>query len=224
MVDRLIVPLSVCLSLRLFAIDGLIMPVDVAPSHSNNCVSVKIVLAKDDGSLPEYKTIGQPLTDFVAQRNAVIAEVKVDCKICIENRSFWPYVFGLPYSTTGYDCLEIDARLDSGEVVVLKRRQPKCLSDKGEFIKVDPQRKWEYPISLDNRLWNFPSRFRTDKVVQLRPRFAFGAFSVEGKFYRTLEEVKARNRTERNLMDRDGELVGDWIDCRDCKFLEVHEK
>lgn len=205
-------------SVKFVAIDGLIMPADLGPSCSNNCVTVTIVPVKDDDALPGYKTIYQPLAGFVSESNEAVACVKVDCKVCIENCSEWPYVFGLPYSLTGYDCLEIDARLDNGEIVVLKRRQPKYLSDNGRFITVNPQRKWEYPISLDSCLWDFPSKFKTDKVVQLRPRFAFGAFRVEGEFYRTLDEVMTRKRIKRDFTDRDGELVGEWVDCCDCKI------
>lgn len=218
MVYKFVVLLFVCLSVRLFAIDRLRMPVDVSPSCSNNCVSIKIVPVKEDDTIPEYKEIYQPLTGFVTESNEAVARVKVDCKVCIENYSEWPYVFGLPYSLTGYDCLEIDARLDTGEVVVLKRRQPKYLSDNGKFITVNPQRKWECLISLDSRLWDFPSKFKADKVVQLRPRFAFGAFRVGGKFYRTLEEVVTGERIKRDFMDRDGELVGEWVDWCDCKI------
>ena len=183
-------------------------PGNVRTSCSDDCLSVKIIPSRDGASMSGLKTIDQPLTDFVAESNAGVAHVKVDCVICIENYSDWPYVFGHPYSLTGYDCLEIDARLDSGEIVVLKRRKPKYLSDNGEFITVDPQRKWEYPISLDSRLWDFPVKLKTNKVVQLRPRFAFGAFNVDGKFYRTWDEVMTRKRIKRDFMDREGELVG----------------
>lgn len=188
-----------------------LLPANVKTSCLNDYLSVKIIPVKDDDALPGYKTIYQPLAGFVSESNEAVACVKVDCKVCIENCSEWPYVFGLPYSLTGYDCLEIDARLDNGEIVVLKRRQPKYLSDNGRFITVNPQRKWEYPISLDSRLWSFPSKLKTNKVVQLRPRFAFGAFNVDGKFYRTWDEVMTRKRIKRDFMDREGELVGEWV-------------
>lgn len=96
MVDKFVRSLFVCLSLRLFAIDGLIMPVDLGPSCSNNCVMVKIVPVKDDDTLPGYKEIYQPLTGFVTESNEAVARARVDCKVCIENYSEWPCVFWRP--------------------------------------------------------------------------------------------------------------------------------
>ena len=197
----------VCVSLKMFAIEGVLLPVD-----ADHLQSVTLVAVLEAASLPKYKTIFRPLTDLVSEKNVATSTVKVDCKICIENHSALPYVFGHPYSLTGYDCLEIDMKLDNGAIIALRRRRPEYLSDKGDTITVNPHWKWECLISLDERLWVSSSRVTTNKVVKLRPRFAFGAFKADGEHYRTQEEVKNRKKKKRDFDDREGELVGDWID------------
>ena len=133
-------------------VDGIAQHIDSALAKTNNLVSIHIVPAKGNPSSPQVKTIYRPHAELVSS-NAVAESVSVDCIICIENSSEWPYEFGTPYSLSGYDCLEMDLMLDSGETVALKRRHPKYLSDKGELVRIRPHKKWEYPVSLDSRLW-----------------------------------------------------------------------
>ena len=140
--------------------------IDSALAKTNNLVSINIVPAKGNPSSPQVKTIYCPYAELVSS-NAVAESVSVDCIICIENSSEWPYEFGTPYSLSGYDCLEMELMLDSGETVALKCRHPKYLSDKGEFVRILPRKKWEYPVSLDSRLWLMPAGLATNRILNL---------------------------------------------------------
>lgn len=195
-----------------FAMDGRIWPMDRSHVVSNNCASVKIVFACDDVSLPRYTKVCLGESLFVPVDSKTTAIARIDCKICVENYSPWPYEFGPSYSS-GYDNVEVDLLLDNGKVACLKRRKPDGLSDRLESITVKPGKKWECPISLDKRLWSYPPEVSTNKIVKIRPRFAFGAYKVDGKYYRTIDEI-GKPRKERAFYDREGELVGEWIDYR----------
>lgn len=195
-----------------FGQDGIVLPIDNDCQKSNECASVSIILARGDSSMPQYMTIYKPLSDFVTLDNAVSARVKVGGKICVENNSNWTYEFGRQYMLRGYDSLEIDLMLDNGKIISMRKRRPKVLHEDGSSIKVKPCRKWESLVSFDRRLWDFSSEIGTNKITRLRPRFAFGAYHVEGTYYRTIEEVKTCRKKERRFDDRDGELVGDWVD------------
>ena len=195
-----------------FGQDGIVLPIDNACQKSNECASVSIILARDASSMPQYMTIYKPLSDFVTLDNAVSARVKVGGKICVENNSNWTYEFGRQYMLRGYDSLEIDLMLDNGKIISMRKRRQKVLHEDGSSIKVKPCRKWESLVSFDRRLWDFSSEIGTNKITSLRPRFAFGAYHVEGTYYRTIEEVKTCRKKERRFDDRDGELVGDWVD------------
>ena len=192
-------------------VDGIAQHIDSALAKTNNLVSIHIVPAKGNPSSPQVKTIYRPHAELVSS-NAVAESVSVDCIICIENSSEWPYEFGTPYSLSGYDCLEMDLMLDSGETVALKRRHPKYLSDKGELVRIRPHKKWEYPVSLDSRLWLMSTGLATNRILKIRPRFAFGAFVVNGKYYRTYEEIEKQQKKIRSWKERDGELIGEWVD------------
>ena len=207
-----IVLAGVAIVYRVFAFQGIILPIDGPSNVSNKHVSVAVVLAGSDLSLPRYMPVCQSQKEFVVISNVVDTNVRVDGKIRIENNSKWEYGFGLQDCLTGYDCLELDLLLSDGTISVMKRRRPIYLSDNGLSIKLMPGRKWECPISLDKRLWEFYPELTTNKIIKIRPRFAFGAYYVDGKYFRTLEEVQARSRRIRKFDDRDGELVGSWID------------
>lgn len=208
---------TVCISLIVLmgvGQDGVVLPIDNACQQSNECVSVRVILARDDSSLPQYMTIYRPLSDFITFSNAVSTCVKVAGKICVENNSNWTYEFGRQYMLTGYDCLEFDMMLDNGKIISMRKRKPQVLHEDGSSIKVKPCRKWESLVSFDRRLWDFSSDIGTNKITRLRPRFAFGAYNVDGTYYRTIEEVKTCRKKERRFDDRDGELVGDWVEYR----------
>ena len=203
---------SICV-LNVIAQDGIIRPMGESSNGSNKCVSVKMVLAKDDPALPDYMTIYKPESDFVVTGNVANASVKVGGKIHIENNSDWPYVFGRQCMRAGYYSLEIDMMLDNGNIVCMRKRSPKLLHENGSFITLQSHRQWECLISFDKRLWELPVDIIPGKVTKIRPRFAFGAYNAGGTYYRTIEEIKNARKKERRFDDRDGELVGDWIDC-----------
>ena len=222
------VTIDMCVAIIGFAIiapmgvaqDGLVLPID---NHctSNRSGSVKYIAAKDDPSLPQYMTIYKPLSDFITFGKEVSACVKVDGKICVENNSNWTYEFGRQYMLTGYYCLEIDLMLDNGKIISMKKRRPQVLHESGSSIKVMPFRKWESLVSFDRRLWEFSSEIGTNKITSLRPRFAFGAYNVDGIYYRTTGEVKKRTKIWRHFDDRDGELVGGWVGCSSTDVLSL---
>ena len=205
----------VCLStcvLNAIAQDGVILPMDESGCSSNKCASIKIVLAKDDASIPRYMTVYKPISDFVASRKASNARVRVDGKICIYNNASWPYIFGGQYMRTGYYCLEIDMMQVNGNIFCIKKRKPDMLHENGTLIVLKPQRRWETLISFDRRLWDFPSGKAIGKIVKIRPRFAFGVYDVDGIYYRSLGEMNNGEKRNQYCDDRDGELIGDWID------------
>lgn len=196
--------------------DGVIQPLDESGHGSNKCASVTIVLANDDPTLPQWMTVYSPQSDFIVTGNVATASVKVGGKIRIENNADWPYVFGRQCKRTGYYSLEIDMMMDNGNIICLKKRKPELLGDDGSLITLKAQRQWECLVSFDRRLWDFPAEIAIKKVKKIRPRFAFGAYNVDGTYYRTIDEIKNARKKDRRFDDRDGELVGDWIDCNVC--------
>ena len=207
--------LAICLSVATsIAIgqDGIMLPMDEHGPSSNKCASIRLVLAKDEPALPEMMTVCKPQSDFAATDKVACASVQVSGKIIIRNNSDWTYVFGRQCMRTGYDCLEIDMMMDDGNIVCLRKRRAELLHEDGSSITLNARRQWESLFSLDRRLWDFPAGIATNKVVKIRPRFAFGAYNVDGTCYRTIDEVKKRRKMERRFDDRDGELVGDWVD------------
>lgn len=196
--------------------DGIIRPMDESCHASNKCVSVSIVLADDDPTLPQRMTVYSPQSDFIVAGNEATATVKVGGKIRIENNTNWPYVFGRQCMRTGYYSLEIDMMMDNGDIICLKKRTPKLLGEDGSLIMLKAQRQWECLVSFDRRLWDFPVEFAIGKVKKIRPRFAFGAYNVDGIYYRSIDEIKNARKKDRYFDDRDGELVGDWINYNVC--------
>ena len=198
--------------LNAIAQDGIMLPMDDDSHGSNKCVHVKLVLAKDDPTLPQWTVVYRPQSDFIATGDVAKASVKVDGKIRIENDTDWPYVFGRQCMRSGYYSLEFDLMMDNGNIIVMRRRRPELLHEDGSVITVKPHRQWESLVSFDRRLWEFSAEISTNKVKKIRPRFAFGAYNVEGTYYRTIDEIKNARKNHRHFDDRDGELVGDWID------------
>ena len=96
----------------------------------------------------------------------------------------------------------------------MKHRTPKFLSDDGSSITLDPGKRWECLFSFDKRLWDYPPDVATNRIVKLRPRFAFGAYRVDGQYYRTLDEI-GKPRKVRTWDDREGELFGEWTEYRE---------
>ena len=45
----------------------------------------------------------------------------------------------------------------------------------------------------------------------LRPRFAYGVYDVDGVYYRNIDEIKEGKKKEFLFPDRNGELIGEWI-------------
>ena len=207
--------------LSAIAQDGIILPMEECSHGSNKCVSVQIVLAKDDPALPRYMSVYKPQCDFVATGNVAKASVEVGGKLLIENDTDWPYVFGRQCMRTGYYNLEIDMMLDNGNIICMKKRRPELLHEDGSFITLKAQRQWVCMFSFDRRLWEFPTEITTNKVTKIRPRFAFGAYYVDGTYYRTIDEIKNARKKDRHIDDRDGELVGDWIDCNFSENLKT---
>lgn len=207
---------KVCFSigvLNAIAQDGIMLPIGERSHCSNECVSVKIVLAKDDPTLPHVMTVYKPQSDFIVTGNVASASVKVSGKIRITNNTDWPYVFGHQSMRSGYYSLEIDMMLDDGNVICLKKRKPELLHEDGSLITLKAHRQWECLFSFDRRLWDFPADIVANKVKKIRPRYAFGAYAVDGTYYRTKDELMKANKISRSLDDRSGELIGDWIDC-----------
>ena len=192
--------------------DGIILPITDPSMRSARAVSVRLVPAKNDASLPEFVTPYHFQQEFLGTNGSHSALLKVDYKIVVVNNSQFPYAFGVQHLASGYGSLELDLLTETGKILTVKRKTPSYLSDLPESNVLKPDRQWEYPVSLDRRLWDFPEGFPTNKIVKIRPRFAYGAYMVGGKFLRTQDEIRKRRRRERSLYDREGELVGEWID------------
>ena len=189
--------------------DGVILPITDPSMKSGHKVSVRLIPAIQDPSLPES------LEDY---RPAV----KVDYKIVLVNNSPWPFVFQAQYQD--YDSLELDFMTEAGKILVVKQKEPSSYSTKPILNFLKPDRQWEHLLSLDRRFWVFPEGFATNKIVRVRPRFAFGVYEVEGKFFRTLDEIQKGVRKERSKYDREGELVGEWIDYEGGKAVTKNEE
>ena len=98
------------------------------------------------------------------------------------------------------------------KIICIKKRKPAFLHEDGSFIVLKPHCQWAYRVSFDRRLWDIPMEITLWRVVKIRPRFAFGAYYVNGVYYRTMDEIGDIKKHKRKFNDRDGELVGDWID------------
>ncbi|MBQ7188052.1 MAG: hypothetical protein IJR99_01410 [Kiritimatiellae bacterium] len=175
---------------------GVIFPIINPDLKSDHTVSVCIVPAKEDPSLPE------------SLEYDVLTAVKVDYKIVLVNNSPWPFVFE-PFAN--YFGLELDFMTGSGDILTVKPEMPSSFSIMRMWKSLGPNRQWEYPISLDRRFWTFPEEFDNSQIIKVRPRFAFGAYLVDGKLFRTYDEIQARKIKERSWDDREGELVGSGL-------------
>lgn len=203
-----------CLVAHVGALSADDLPETQGIAQTNKLVTIKIIPASMDASIPPHIELLQPYVSLLQETGSTNNYVCVDLKIIIDNGSAWPYVFGTPYSLTGYDCLEFDMLLDDERVIHIKRRRPRHLFSKGDSdnIIVMPNCKWEQMISFDRRLWDFPNDLKLSSICKLRPRFAFGSYNVDGKYYRTLSELKSGQNKQRSFDDRSGELCGEWID------------
>ena len=202
--------------------DGLMLPLGSSYQKSNNCATVSLFVGSDEAPLPQFMDIYKPLSEFVAIGDKRSARVNVHCKLCIDNHSPWLYVFDSSYSLSGWYSLEVDLKLDSGEIAIMKRRRPSYLSDDGSHIMLKPGYRWTRLVSFDSRLWTVCPQVITNSIVGIRPRFAYGAYKVGGKYFRTPEEIRDRktkfrtfNRNDPSDDDREGELVGEWLNYND---------
>ena len=201
--------------------EGIVLSMDESWHSSNKCAVIKLVLRKDNLTLPQFMTVCRPQSDFIALGKQALATVKVNCEIRIYNNTDWTYVFGKQSMFTGYDSLEFDLLLENGKTICMKKRKPAFLHDDGSLILLNPHCQWVCLVSFDRRLWDVPMEISTSRVVKIRPRFAFGAYYVDGTYYRTIDEIGDVKRN-RKFNDREGELVGDWIDCSfDENFTEL---
>ena len=107
--------------------------------------------------------------------------------------------------------LAMTAWTSDKRVLTASKRMPRLLSDRGEENLLRPNWQWKYLVSLDIRLWTKPEGFSVDMITHFRPRFAHGAFFVDGKYYRTITEIEAHKRKDRPFKSREGELVGKWM-------------
>ena len=74
---------------------------------------------------------------------------------------------------------------------------------------------------MNGNIWIVPSVVCTNKIVKIRPRFAFGAYNVGGICYRTLDEIDRRQKEERPYGDRYGELTGEWVDFKEFNLENI---
>lgn len=191
--------------------EGLSLPLEEVSPGTNVGVTVRLVTRRDDPSLPQRLERHQIPNGF----NLNVSDAAlpcVDCKLVIENRTEWVYEFGRQTLRSGYDSLELDFMTQSGKVLAVRRRGVFLGDLPEEGNKLKPQWQWQYPVSFDPLLWDYPVGFTTNVITKVRPRFAYGRYCVAGKKYRTAEELKAGVQKNRKWGDRDGELVGEWIE------------
>ena len=191
--------------------DGLALPLDCDVSCTNAEVIVYMISAEQDPSAPNEKFAYTCQKEFLDDYMGNYYKLRTDYILVIDNYSPYPYVFSAQYQASGYESLELDFLTSDNRILTAKKRVPKILSDTPRENVLNPNWRWKSLISLDIRLWKKPENFSADKVTHFRPRFAYGAFFVDGKYYRTITEIEAHRRKERPFKSREGELVGKWI-------------
>ena len=191
--------------------DGLMLPIGKDSNYTNADVIVYMVNVENDVSAPREKFAYPFQKEFLNDYVQNYYKLRTDYILVVENHSPYPYAFSPQYAASGYDCLELDFLTSDKRILTASKRMPHLLSDRGEENLLKPNWQWKYLISLDNRLWKKPDGFSVDLITHFRPRFAYGAFSVDGKCYRTSAELEAHKRKERPFKSREGELVGNWI-------------
>jgi len=191
--------------------DGLALPLDCDVSCTNAEMIVYMISAEQDPSVPNGKFEYTCQKEFLDDYMGNYYKLRTDYILVIDNYSPYPYVFSAQYQASGYESLELDFLTSDNRILTAKKRVPKILSDTPRENVLNPNWRWKSLISLDIRLWKKPENFSADKVTHFRPRFAYGAFFVDGKYYRTITEIEAHRRKERPFKSREGELVGKWI-------------
>ena len=191
--------------------DGLMLPIDKDSNYTNADVIVYMVNVESDESAPREKFAYPFQKEFLNDYVQNYYKLRTDYILVVENHSPYPYVFSPQYAASGYDCLELDFLTSDKRVLTASKRMPRLLSDRGEENLLRPNWQWKYLVSLDIRLWTKPEGFSVDMITHFRPRFAHGAFFVDGKYYRTITEIEAHKRKDRPFKSREGELVGKWM-------------
>jgi len=191
--------------------DGLALPLDRDASYTNADVIVYMISAEQDSSAPNEKVAYPCQKEFLDDYMGNNYKLRTDYILVIDNYSPYPYVFSAQYQASGYESLELDFLTSDNRILTAKKRVPKILSDTPNANVLNPNWRWKCLISLDSRLWTKPEGLSVDMITHFRPRFAYGAFSVDGKYYRTITELEAHRRKERPFKSREGELVGKWM-------------
>lgn len=191
--------------------DGLMLPIGKDSNYTNAEVIVYMVNVENDASAPREKFAYPFQKEFLNDYVQNYYKLRTDYILVVENHSPYPYAFSPQYAASGYDCLELDFLTSDKRILTASKRMPHLLSDRREENLLKPNWQWKYLISLDIRLWKKPDGFSVDLITHFRPRFAYGAFSVDGKYYRTSAELEAHKRKDRPFKSREGELVGNWI-------------
>ena len=192
--------------------DGLMLPIGKDSNYTNADVIVYIVNVENDASAPREKFAYPFQREFLNDYVQNYYKLRTDYILVVENHSPYPYTFSPQYAFSGYDCLELDFLTSDKRILTASKRMPYVLSDRlKEENLLRPNWQWKYLVSLDIRLWKKPEGFSVDLITHFRPRFAYGAFFVDGKYYRTRAELEAHKRKERPFKSREGELVGNWM-------------
>ncbi len=191
--------------------DGLMLPIDKDSNNTKADVIVYMVNVESDESAPREKVAYPFQKEFLNDYVQNYYKLRTDYMLVVENHSPYPYAFSPQYAASGYDCLELDFLTSDKRILTASKRIPRLLSDSGDENLLRPNWQWKYLVSLDARLWKMPKGFSVDIITHFRPRFAYGAFFVDGKYYRTITEIEAHKRKERPFKSREGELVGKWI-------------
>ena len=136
--------------------------------------------------------------------------VQADLVFRIRNDSTYWFRFGKELQMCGYYNLEIDMRLSDGNIFHLKRKDGIWYRNFIEEESIRGEKEYRCLVSLDRRLWNgMPPSF-INKVVEVRPRFAFFYFEKEGRRYKSIDDMKSNVETRTWNHSRIGELIGDW--------------
>ena len=191
--------------------DGLMLPIDKNSNYTNADVIVYMVDVENDASAPREKFAYPFQREFLNDYVQNYYKLRADYILVVENHSPYPYAFSPQYATAGYDCLELDFLTSDKRILTARKRMPNLLSDRREENLLRPNWQWKCLISLDIRLWKIPDGFSVDLITHFRPRFAYGAFFVNGKYYRTSAELEAHKRKDQPFKSREGELVGNWM-------------
>ena len=136
--------------------------------------------------------------------------VQADLVFRIRNDSTYWFRFGKELQMCGYYNLEIDMRLSDGNIFHLKRKDGIWYRNFIEEESIRGEKEYRCLVSLDRRLWNgMPPSF-INKVVEVRPRFAFFCFEKDGRRYKSIDDMKSNVETRTWNHSRIGELIGDW--------------